>query len=75
VSLMESGLTFVLTIKPDSIRDTDDHLTAIREAIRSVDPYVPVFGVKTMEQRLEDFSSARGPIGRLFGCLPGLRFC
>ena len=33
----------------------DDHLTAIREAIRSVDPYVPVFGVKTMEQRLADF--------------------
>jgi predicted permease len=33
----------------------DDHLATIREAIRSVDPYVPVFGVKTMEQRLEDF--------------------
>jgi ABC-type antimicrobial peptide transport system permease subunit len=33
----------------------DDHLTAIREAVRSVDPYVPVFGVKTMEQRLADF--------------------
>jgi hypothetical protein len=33
----------------------DNHLTAIREAIRSVDPYVPVFGVKTMEQRLADF--------------------
>src|SRR5262245_11020774 len=33
----------------------EDHLTTIREAVRSVDPYVPVFGVKTMEQRLEDF--------------------
>jgi putative ABC transport system permease protein len=33
----------------------DDHLAAIRETIRSVDPYVPVFGVKTMEQRLADF--------------------
>jgi ABC-type antimicrobial peptide transport system permease subunit len=33
----------------------DDYLAAIRDAIRSVDPYVPVFGVKTMEQRLEDF--------------------
>ena len=33
----------------------DDHLAATREAIRSVDPYVPVFGVKTMEQRLADF--------------------
>lgn len=33
----------------------DDYLATIREAIRSVDPYVPVFGVKTMEQRLADF--------------------
>jgi predicted permease len=33
----------------------EDHLVLIREAIRSVDPSVPVFGVKTMEQRLADF--------------------
>jgi predicted permease len=33
----------------------DDHLAATREAIRSVDPSVPLFGVKTMEQRLADF--------------------
>jgi putative ABC transport system permease protein len=33
----------------------EDHLAAIRETIRSVDPYVPLFGVKTMEQRLDDF--------------------
>ncbi len=30
------------------------HLAMIRDAIRSVDTRVPVFGVKTMEQRLED---------------------
>jgi len=34
---------------------TDDHLATIRDAIRSVDPYVPVFGVKTMDQRMSDF--------------------
>jgi ABC-type antimicrobial peptide transport system permease subunit len=34
---------------------TEDHLAAIREAIRSVDVAVPVFGVKTMDQRLADF--------------------
>jgi putative ABC transport system permease protein len=33
----------------------EDHLAAIRDAIRSVDPQVPVFGVKTMEQRLAEF--------------------
>ncbi len=31
-----------------------DRLPMIRDAIRSVDPKVPVFGAKTMEQRLED---------------------
>jgi len=35
----------------------EDHLAAIRATIESVDPQVPVFGVKTMEQRLdEDFA-------------------
>ena len=33
---------------------TEDRLAAIRDAIRSVDPQVPVFGVKTMERRLAD---------------------
>jgi putative ABC transport system permease protein len=33
----------------------EDHLAEIRDAIRSVDPQVPVFGVKTMEQRLAEF--------------------
>jgi predicted permease len=31
-----------------------DRLAMIRDAIQSVDPQVPVFGVKTMEQRLND---------------------
>jgi putative ABC transport system permease protein len=33
---------------------TEDRLAMIRDAIQSVDPQVPVFGVKTMEQRLFD---------------------
>jgi ABC-type antimicrobial peptide transport system permease subunit len=32
----------------------EDHLAAIRDTIQSVDPQVPVFGVKTMEQRLDE---------------------
>jgi len=32
----------------------EDRLAMIRHAIQSVDPQVPVFGVKTMEQRLDD---------------------
>ena len=32
----------------------DDHLAAIRDTIQSVDPQVPVFGVKTMQQRLDE---------------------
>jgi ABC-type antimicrobial peptide transport system permease subunit len=34
---------------------TEDHLAAIRDAIQAVDPQVPLFGVKTMQQRLDDF--------------------
>jgi ABC-type antimicrobial peptide transport system permease subunit len=38
----------------------EDHLVAIRDTIQSVDPQVPVFGVKTMEQRLDEvFASPR----------------
>jgi putative ABC transport system permease protein len=33
----------------------EDQLVAIRDAIQSVDPQVPLFGVKTMEQRLDEF--------------------
>jgi putative ABC transport system permease protein len=32
----------------------EDRLAMIRDAVQSVDPQVPVFGVKTMEQRLAD---------------------
>jgi ABC-type lipoprotein release transport system permease subunit len=32
----------------------EDHLAAIRDAIQSVDPQVPVFGARTMEQRLDE---------------------
>jgi len=32
----------------------EDRLAMIRDAVQSVDPQVPVFGVKTMEQRLDD---------------------
>jgi putative ABC transport system permease protein len=32
----------------------EDHLAAIRDTIQSLDPQVPVFGVKTMEQRLDE---------------------
>ena len=32
----------------------EDRLAAIRDTIESVDPQVPVFGVKTMEQRLDE---------------------
>ena len=32
----------------------EDRMAMIRDTIRSVDPQVPVFGVKTMEQRMSD---------------------
>lgn len=32
----------------------EDHLAAIRDAIQSVDQLVPVFGARTMEQRLDE---------------------
>jgi hypothetical protein len=33
----------------------EDHLAVIRDTIQSADPQVPVFSVKTMEQRLDEF--------------------
>jgi len=36
------------------VNGREDHLATIRDAIQSADPQVPVFGVKTMEQRLAD---------------------
>jgi ABC-type antimicrobial peptide transport system permease subunit len=32
----------------------EDHLAVVRDTVRSVDTHVPVFGVKTMEQHLDD---------------------
>ena len=32
----------------------EDHLAEVRDVIQSVDPQVPVFGAKTMKQRLDD---------------------
>ena len=36
----------------------EDHLAEIRDAIQSVDPQVPVFGAKTMQQRLDEVFAA-----------------
>jgi hypothetical protein len=32
----------------------EDHLAEIRDVIQSVDPQVPLFGVKTMQHRLDE---------------------
>jgi len=42
--------TFVVRVAGDA----EELVPLIRDAIRSVDPHVPVFGAKTMEQRLQD---------------------
>ncbi len=42
--------TFVARVEPRA----EDRLAMIRDAVQSIDPQVPVFGAKTMEQRLED---------------------
>jgi predicted permease len=34
---------------------TEQYLAQVRDTIQSVDPQVPVFGAKTMQQRLDDF--------------------
>jgi len=58
---------FVPSTNPGSFASTfvarvdgraQDHLAAIRDVIQSVDPQVPVFSVKTMEQRLDDVFAA-----------------
>jgi len=54
---------FIPSVTPGSFFSTfvvrvdgraEDHLAAIRDTIQSVDPQVPVFGVKTMQQRLDE---------------------
>jgi putative ABC transport system permease protein len=32
----------------------DEHVAMIRDALRAVDPHVPIFGAKTMQQRLNE---------------------
>ena len=51
----EAPGSFFSTIVARVDGPAEDHLAAIRDAIRSVDPQVPLFGVKTMEQRLAEF--------------------
>jgi putative ABC transport system permease protein len=46
--------TFVVRVEGRA----EDHLAAIRDTVQSVDPQVPVFGVKTMEQRLDEVFAA-----------------
>jgi putative ABC transport system permease protein len=62
-SMVNSNQVFVPAESPGSFFSTfvarvdgraEDHLAEIRDAIQSVDPQVPVFGVKTMEQRLDE---------------------
>jgi ABC-type antimicrobial peptide transport system permease subunit len=54
---------FIPSVTPGSFFSTfvarvdgraEDHLAAVRDAIKSVDPQVPVFSVKTMGQRLDE---------------------
>jgi putative ABC transport system permease protein len=62
-TLANSNQVFIPSEAPGSFFSTfvarvdgraEDHLAAIRDTIQSVDPLVPVFGAKTMEQRLDE---------------------
>jgi putative ABC transport system permease protein len=62
-TLAGSSQVFIASTNPGSFFSTfvarvdgraEDHLAAIRDTIQSVDPQVPIFGVKTMEQRLDE---------------------
>lgn len=62
-TLANSNQVFIPSETPGSFFSTfvarvdgraEDHLAAIRDTIQSVDPLVPVFGAKTMEQRLDE---------------------
>ena len=63
-TLANSNQVFVPSSSPGSFFSTfvvrvdgraEDHLGTIRDTIQSVDPQVPVFSVKTMQQRLDEF--------------------
>jgi ABC-type antimicrobial peptide transport system permease subunit len=62
-TLANSNQVFIPSATPGSFLSTfvvrvdgraEDHLAAIRDTIEAVDPQVPVFSVKTMEQRLDE---------------------
>ena len=62
-TLANSNQVFIPSETPGSFFSTfvarvdgraEDHLAAIRDTIQSVDPLVPEFGAKTMEQRLDE---------------------
>lgn len=63
-SLARSNQVFVPAENPGGFFSTfvvkvdgraENQVPPVREAIRSVDPHVPVFGAKTMERRLSEF--------------------
>jgi putative ABC transport system permease protein len=66
-TLANSNQVFVPSENPGSFFSTfvvrvdgraEDHMAAIRDTIESVDPQVPVFSVKTMQQRLDEVFAA-----------------
>jgi len=66
-TLADSNQVFLPSETPGSFFSTfvvrvegraEDHLAEIRDTIQSVDPQVPVFGVKTMQQRLDEVFAA-----------------
>jgi putative ABC transport system permease protein len=66
-TLADSNQVFLPSETPGSFFSTfvvrvdgraEDHLAEIRDTIQSVDPQVPIFGVKTMLQRLDEVFAA-----------------
>ncbi len=66
-TLADSNQVFLPSETPGSFFSTfvvrvdgraEDHLAEIRDTIQSVDPQVPVFSVKTMQQRLDEVFAA-----------------
>ena len=49
----------------------EDYLAAVRDTVRSVDPQAPVFGVKTMEQRLDEALARPHFYGTAVRCFAG----
>jgi predicted permease len=50
--------TFVVRVDERVDGRAEDHLAVIRDTIQSVDPQVPLFSVKTMDQRLDEVFAA-----------------